>query len=273
MLCISDSLACDGIRHCPDGTEYDSDEDPVMCMKHKKSSVSSTVSEVCYKLLSQTIIELNKYFQNSAIDHRYKMTKKMFPMDYATSTVPAVNPVASTVPVDPLVVTKVVDHSVAIEKAKAKERQSLTRGLSRYGPWGYLMLGMLLCGGALLICGLWGKLHILNKSFNRVSNFGSPAECCCRTKKPISTTVDGIPVNVSSISSDQSSNTTVHVSTVEPPNYDEIDPPPSYSALFPNQKQPSDAEADVNVTDVSTESNPAALAPTPATFTSTTSDH
>lgn len=89
------------------------------------------------------------------------MTKKVFPMDYATSTEPSTIPVA--VLVDPLVVTKVVDHSVAIEKAKAKERQSLTRGLSRYGPWGYLMLGMLLCGGALLICGLWGKHHILNK--------------------------------------------------------------------------------------------------------------
>lgn len=187
-------------------------------------------------------------------------------MDYATSTTPPTNPVASPLPVDPLVVTKVVDHSVAIEKAKAKERQLLTRGLSRYGPWGYLMLGMLLCGGALLICGLWGKHHILCKWFNSVSNFGSPAECCCRAKKPISTTVDGIPVNVSSTSSDLSGTTTVHVSPVEPPNYDEIDPPPSYSALFPNQKQPSDAEVDVNVTDVSNESSPAGLAPTPTTI-------
>lgn len=266
MLCISDSLACDGIRHCPDGTEYDSDEDQVMCMKNKKNSASSTVSVL--KLILK-FIELNQYFQNSAVDHRYKMTKKVFPMDYATSTVPPTNPVASTVPVDPLVVSKIVDHSVAVEKAKAKERQSLTRGLSRYGPWGYLMLGMLLCGGALLICGLWGKHHILNKRFNRVSNFGSPAECCCRTKKPISTTVDGIPVNVSSTSSDLSGNTTVHVSAVEPPNYDEIDPPPSYSALFPNQKQPSDAE----VTDVSNESSPVGLASTPTTFTATTIDH
>lgn len=40
---------------------------------------------------------------------------------------------------------------------KRDSRPSLTRGLSRYGPWGYLMLGMLLCGGALLICGLWGN--------------------------------------------------------------------------------------------------------------------
>lgn len=36
-------------------------------------------------------------------------------------------------------------------------RNGLNSDLSKYGPWGYLMLGMLLCGGALLICGLWGK--------------------------------------------------------------------------------------------------------------------
>lgn len=34
---------------------------------------------------------------------------------------------------------------------------TLSRGLSKYGPWGYLILGMLLCGGALLVCVLWGK--------------------------------------------------------------------------------------------------------------------
>lgn len=31
-------------------------------------------------------------------------------------------------------------------------------------------------------------------------------------------------------------NVPTNITTVEPPNYDEIDPPPSYSALFPNQK-------------------------------------
>lgn len=59
MLCISDSLACDGIRHCPDGTEYDSDEDPVMCLKHNKNSVSNTVVSVLQLFI--VIIELNKY--------------------------------------------------------------------------------------------------------------------------------------------------------------------------------------------------------------------
>lgn len=38
-------------------------------------------------------------------------------------------------------------------------RKNFPRGLSQYGPWGYLMLGMLLCGGALLVCGLWGELR------------------------------------------------------------------------------------------------------------------
>lgn len=58
-------------------------------------------------------------------------------------------------------------------------------------------------------------------------------ECCCRSKKP---TTPEDP-NISSISSDL--NTTVQISTesVQPPNYDEIDPPPSYAILFPNQKQ------------------------------------
>lgn len=38
-------------------------------------------------------------------------------------------------------------------------RTGLHSDLSKYGPWGYLMLGMLLCGGALLICGLWGTFN------------------------------------------------------------------------------------------------------------------
>lgn len=46
---------------------------------------------------------------------------------------------------------------VEVKKERGRGKSSLTRGLSRYGPWGYLMLGMLLCGAALLICGLWGE--------------------------------------------------------------------------------------------------------------------
>lgn len=42
------------------------------------------------------------------------------------------------------------------ETTTKRYRVTLTRGLSKYGPWGYLILGMLLCGGALLLCVLWG---------------------------------------------------------------------------------------------------------------------
>lgn len=38
MLCISKTLVCDGIQHCPSfADEYDSDEDPEMCLKYKKN--------------------------------------------------------------------------------------------------------------------------------------------------------------------------------------------------------------------------------------------
>lgn len=57
--------------------------------------------------------------------------------------------------------TTVLPKTTTQKPSTAKERTSLTRGLSRYGPWGYLMLGMLLCGGALLMCGLWGESSVL----------------------------------------------------------------------------------------------------------------
>lgn len=47
MLCVSDTLVCDGIRHCPNGNEYDSDEDPDLCLKHKNNM--DFVSKCCYK--------------------------------------------------------------------------------------------------------------------------------------------------------------------------------------------------------------------------------
>lgn len=49
------------------------------------------------------------------------------------------------------------DNTMESSTAKHYHHMTLSRGLSKYGPWGYLILGMLLCGGALLICVLWGK--------------------------------------------------------------------------------------------------------------------
>ena len=58
-------------------------------------------------------------------------------------------------------------------------------------------------------------------------------ECCCRSKKP-TVQEDTTEANLTS-----EINTTIQISSsdpVQPPNYDEIDPPPAYAILFPNQK-------------------------------------
>lgn len=49
------------------------------------------------------------------------------------------------------------ENSMKSTNSKHYRTIALSRGLSKYGPWGYLILGMLLCGGALLVCVLWGK--------------------------------------------------------------------------------------------------------------------
>lgn len=49
------------------------------------------------------------------------------------------------------------DSTMESSTTKHYRHITLSRGLSKYGPWGYLILGMLLCGGALLVCVLWGN--------------------------------------------------------------------------------------------------------------------
>lgn len=49
------------------------------------------------------------------------------------------------------------DSAMDTSTSKHYRPDTLSRSLSKYGPWGYLILGMLLCGGALLVCVLWGK--------------------------------------------------------------------------------------------------------------------
>lgn len=92
--------------------------------------------------------------------------------------------------------------------AKPGTVESITEVLSQYGPWGYLMLGMLICGTVLMFCGLW--------------------ECCFRRPK---THEDEPP---------PSHPTTVLIinqseeETSRPPSYEELDQPPPYNTLFPH---------------------------------------
>lgn len=58
MLCVSDTLVCDGIRHCPNGNEYDSDEDPELCSKHKNNMdfVSTLTANTIVQRISLTFL-------------------------------------------------------------------------------------------------------------------------------------------------------------------------------------------------------------------------
>uniref|UniRef100_A0A182SA22 Uncharacterized protein n=1 Tax=Anopheles maculatus TaxID=74869 RepID=A0A182SA22_9DIPT len=127
-----------------------------------------------------------------------------------------------------------------------KQRSSLT-GLSKYGPWGYLFLGMLICGGALLICGLW--------------------ECCCRSHKPEHSVDDSLPDQVPSFLQTSSPadggrpGLTVGDSPTSHnlPHYGELDPPPAYSVLFPTQKPADGNELPVTAETAQNNSPPGSI--------------
>lgn len=69
-----------------------------------------------------------------------------------------------------------------------------------------------------------------------------PIECCCRTNKDPLVTMES---NISTVSGNNYMGN--QTESTLPPNYDELDPPPSYSVLFPRNK----AESSSSATDVS----------------------
>lgn len=93
-------------------------------------------------------------------------------------------------------------------ETQTSNMESLSVALSHYGPWGYILLGMLICGTVLMFCGVWE---------------------CFRKPKPASPqeTVPNSPTAVLIINPPEDNN---------PPSYDDLDPP-SYSTLFPNVKE------------------------------------
>lgn len=88
---------------------------------------------------------------------------------------------------------------------------SVSAAIAHYGTWGYLMLAMLIVGTILMFCGLW--------------------ECCFRKPKPqleLQTAAPSTTVLIINRTQDNSGS--------QPPNYDELDQPPAYTALFPHTK-------------------------------------
>lgn len=101
--------------------------------------------------------------------------------------------------------------------------------MTQYGLWEYLILGMLICGVILVLCGLW--------------------ECCCQSSKH--QLPDGGPASTSAATTvfiihsaermgHQRANSTQDQEEAppnpEPPSYEELEQPPPYSSLYPVTK-------------------------------------
>lgn len=145
ILCISNDLVCDKIKQCPLGDEMYSDEDSNLCRPFAGSGFDTANADMTiWQQLSLGFLK-NMFGMNEVQPpqpqpqppfnhhHNYHYGGPAFGFPPPTLEPPVRPP-----PPPP-------------------SSPSVTRGLAKYGPWGYLMLGMLLCGAALLICGLWGE--------------------------------------------------------------------------------------------------------------------
>lgn len=101
---------------------------------------------------------------------------------------------------------------------KTPRRTNKSNNLSRYGSWGYMMLGMLTVSVILLMCGIWECIRRVQKS-DVLEHFNANGE-------PIET-----------IAQEHSNNDG---------NCPQYDPPPPYSSLFPLAKDFSSANASDN---------------------------
>ncbi|EDW71536.2 uncharacterized protein Dvir_GJ15452, partial [Drosophila virilis] len=238
-------LACDGIRHCPYSNEYDSDEDYELCYKQRRPGAGALPSALESDLFEQFALEVFRNLfaydaptspedlprndsagdaaaaaagNNSTTQLRKVHTKDMKKPGEANGSPNAIGADSSTPELD----AKAQDNATVENNNSSgsgagsgftrrnSTRSGLHSDLSKYGPWGYLMLGMLLCGGALLICGLWASA-----SQHAVNNEREAALAAA----------NGAGLDPTTATS--------------PPNYEELDPPPAYSVLFPNQKAAS----------------------------------
>lgn len=89
---------------------------------------------------------------------------------------------------------------------KTPRRNSRNNNLSRYGSWGYMMLGMLMCSVVLLMCGIWECIRRVQKTevLEQFSNVGEME--------------------------------TIGPQGDDDNNCPQYDPPPPYSSLFPLAK-------------------------------------
>ncbi|KAL9917652.1 uncharacterized protein ACN427_000332 isoform 2-T2 [Glossina fuscipes fuscipes] len=221
ILCISKALICDGIRHCPYSNEYDSDEDYEMCWKRSRydepipPAIESDLLEHFALEIFHNLFAFDAPVLERKPDGKSNITKPDGPKEDATGglNISLADNKGENVANDN---SSLEVKGLGILGRRNATRNGLNSDLSKYGPWGYLMLGMLLCGGALLICGLWASASQHAANNERQSALQN---------------ANGGATN--NINGEQLANAN------PPPNYEELDPPPPYSVLFPNQKASS----------------------------------
>lgn len=91
-----------------------------------------------------------------------------------------------------------------------KRMNNKNNNLSRYGSWGYMMLGMLMCSVVLLMCGIWECIRRVQK--NDIAQFQDQFQSNGE--------------QMETMSSDREDDN----------NCPQYDPPPPYSSLFPLAK-------------------------------------
>ncbi|XP_014359230.2 uncharacterized protein LOC106711433 isoform X1 [Papilio machaon] len=178
-LCISSYLVCDGVRHCPGGEDED--------------------SSACAHRRDPPFLELLRRFA--------ARNQELLGLD---------QPDGMTKP------SVISDIKLAVKIGESEQKSNafleFAAALKPYGPWSYLVVGMLICATILMFCLAW--------------------ECCCKSSKPSDT-----PINIPPSCIDMPPTVTVTSSSQQlflsqappaaPPTPPEYEPPPSYSSLFP----------------------------------------
>ncbi|XP_021195065.2 uncharacterized protein LOC110379640 isoform X1 [Helicoverpa armigera] len=174
-LCISSYLVCDGVRHCPGGE----DEDPGACSHRHDPPLLELLRRFAAR--NQELLGL---------DQPDGMTKPSVISDLTLSV------------------------KISESEKPSNAFMEFAAALEPYGPWSYMVVGMLVCATILMFCLAW--------------------ECCCKRSKPSDT-----PVTIPPSCIDLSPTVTVTAASQQlftsplPPSPPEYEPPPSYSSLFP----------------------------------------
>lgn len=150
LVCIAEGLLCDGVRNCPAGKEFESDESPAVCdmMEKKKGPWLIFFKDILKKTYLSSFPGLRPRDANGQVN--------VSEVGGGSVTGPLENSQSTSYTLTRSDYNKTIYVETVID-TNSNIRKNFPKGLSKYGPWGYLMLGMLLCGGALLVCGLWGK--------------------------------------------------------------------------------------------------------------------